>query len=169
MHICWQLPSCANVRLCETQASGYMVRVTEPRYTIGRLSKSVGANNVFAGILYARARWKMLGGDFTERKRKFYLAINLGDSVHAHLLYRTLANLIRWLFRYVMVPSFRAGWEGVGHARGSIEKSLYMVFCDRFATLHIRKTRRYVIRDTRCTTWFIQKPLSEQVFFGESL
>ena len=77
-----------------------------------------------------------------------------------------------------MVPSFRAGWEGVGRARGSIEKSLYMVFCDRFATLHIRKTRRYVIRDTRCTTGLIPKsvvaePLDSRnlghVFLGEFL
>ena len=77
-----------------------------------------------------------------------------------------------------MVPSFGAGRGRARGAGGIIEKSLYMVFCDRFATLHIRKTRRYVIRDTRCTTGLIPKsvvaePLDSRnlghVFLGEFL
>ena len=58
-----------------------------------------------------------------------YLAMNFGRFCTYTLLYRTLANLIRCLCRYVMVPSFVTG-----RGRQHWKKPLYMVFCDHFAT-----------------------------------
>ena len=89
----------------------------------------------------------ILFSDFAQEKNEIVFGYEFWAFLYIHFTLYDLSKSNK-VFVSICDGPFVRNSEGAA----ALEKPLYMVFCDHFATLHIRKTRRYVIRDTgvRC-------------------